>query len=59
MIGIEGIVATVPRSCECQYKYVETAVSKCLGRVDEQTRQMVRYIENIDFEPPRNPKKQI
>lgn len=42
---------------ECQYKYVETAVAKCMGRVDEQTRQMVRYIENIDFEPPRNPQK--
>uniref|UniRef100_A0A7C4LIG7 Biopolymer transporter ExbD n=1 Tax=Schlesneria paludicola TaxID=360056 RepID=A0A7C4LIG7_9PLAN len=43
---------------ELQYKYVIKAVSKCTGRIDPQTKQLVRYIEKIKFAPPRKPKSE-
>uniref|UniRef100_A0A7C2PBX0 Biopolymer transporter ExbD n=1 Tax=Schlesneria paludicola TaxID=360056 RepID=A0A7C2PBX0_9PLAN len=41
---------------ELHYKYVIRAVSKCTGRIDPQTKQMVRYIEKIKFAPPGKPR---
>lgn len=41
---------------ELQYKYIIQAVSKCTGRYDPQTKQVVRYIEKIKFAPPHKPK---
>lgn len=41
---------------EVQYKYIIKAVSRCTGRVDAQTKQMVRYVEKIKFAPPHKPK---
>jgi biopolymer transport protein ExbD len=41
---------------ELHYKYVIRAISKCTGRIDPQTKQMVRYIEKIKFAPPGKPR---
>ncbi len=41
---------------ELHYKYIIQAVSKCTGRYDPQTKQVVRYIEKIKFAPPHKPK---
>jgi biopolymer transport protein ExbD len=41
---------------ELHYKYIIRAVSKCTGRLDSQTKQIVRYVEKIKFAPPRKPK---
>jgi hypothetical protein len=31
------------------------AISKCTGRLDPQTKQMIRYVEKIKFSPPKQP----
>ncbi|MBS0207259.1 MAG: hypothetical protein JSS49_30650 [Planctomycetes bacterium] len=41
---------------ECHYSFVQKAVSNCMGRVDDKSGRMTRYIEHIDFTPPGNPK---
>ncbi|GIX05192.1 MAG: biopolymer transporter ExbD [Planctomycetaceae bacterium] len=41
---------------ELQYRYVIRAISKCMGRYDPQTKQIVRYVEKIKFAPPRQPR---
>lgn len=41
---------------ECQYKYVVKAISSCTGKMDQQTKQVARYIEKIKFAPPHKPK---
>lgn len=41
---------------ETQYKYIIRAVSRCTGRLDPQTKQLVRYVEKIKFAPPHAPK---
>ena len=41
---------------ETHYHYVVTAISKCTGRMDMQTKQIARYVEKIKFAPPHKPK---
>lgn len=40
---------------ELHYRYVIQAISKCTGRLDPQTKQMIRYVEKIKFSPPKQP----
>jgi len=40
---------------ELHYRYVIRAISKCTGRLDPQTKQMIRYVEKIKFSPPKQP----
>ncbi|MCA9117154.1 MAG: biopolymer transporter ExbD [Planctomycetaceae bacterium] len=35
------------------YEYVIRAVSACTGRFDQNSKQVVRYVEKIKFAPPR------
>ncbi|MDZ4688684.1 MAG: biopolymer transporter ExbD [Planctomycetaceae bacterium] len=44
---------------ELHYRHVIRAVATCTGRVDPQTKQMVRYIEKIKFAPPQKPKGEV
>ena len=37
------------------YGYVIQAVSACTGRIDPNSKQLVRYIEKIKFAPPKRP----
>jgi CheY-like chemotaxis protein len=37
------------------YEYVIRAVSACTGRFDENTQQIVRYVDKIKFAPPQRP----
>jgi biopolymer transport protein ExbD len=52
----KDIEVEIAADYELHYKYVIRAVSKCTGRLDPQTKQMVRYIEKIKFAPPQAPK---
>lgn len=38
-----------------KYEYTIRAVSKCTGRLDPQTKRVVRYIEKIKFKPSKRP----
>lgn len=38
-----------------RYEYTIRAVSKCTGRLDPQTKRVVRYIEKIKFKPSKRP----
>lgn len=37
------------------YTHVISTISACMGRYDERTQQVIRYIEKIKFAPPRRP----
>lgn len=37
------------------YQYVIRAVSACTGRMDPNTKRIVRYVEKIKFAPPKRP----
>jgi len=52
----KDIEVEIDADYELQYKYVIRAVSRCTGRLDQQTGQLVRYIEKIKFAPPHEPK---
>ncbi len=41
---------------ETQYQYVIRAVSRCSGRIDPKSNQLVRYVERIKFAPPHKPR---
>lgn len=53
----KDIEVEIDADYEVQYKYVIQAVSRCTGRIDPQTKQMIRYIEKVKFTPPHAPKK--
>lgn len=38
-----------------RYEYTIRAVSKCTGRLDPQTKRIVRYIEKVKFKPSKRP----
>lgn len=40
-----------------RYEYTIRAVSKCTGRLDPQTKRIVRYIEKIKFKPSKRPEE--
>ncbi|ODA33339.1 biopolymer transporter ExbD [Planctopirus hydrillae] len=62
IIGTPGNPATkdieveIDADYELHYEYVIKAVSHCTGKIDPQTKQLVRYVEKIKFAPPRLPK---
>ncbi len=52
----KDIEVEIDADYEVQYQYIIKAVSRCTGRLDPQTKQMVRYVEKVKFAPPRAPK---
>ncbi len=43
---------------EVPYQHILRAVSRCTGRVDPQTGELVRYVEKIKFAPPHRPRRE-
>jgi biopolymer transport protein ExbD len=41
---------------ELHYQHVVTSISACTGRVDPATKQVIRYVEKINFAPARAPR---
>ena len=52
----KDIEVEIDADYEVQYQYVIRAVSRCTGRIDPKTNQLVRYVEKIKFAPPHPPR---
>ncbi len=55
----QAVEVEIDADYEVQYQHILRAVSYCTGRVDPQTRQLVRYVEKIKFAPPHRPNREI
>lgn len=52
----KDIEVEIDADYEVQYQYIIRAISRCTGRLDPQTNQIVRYVEKIKFAPPHEPR---
>lgn len=52
----KDIEVEIDADYEVQYQYIIRAISRCTGRLDQQTNQLVRYVEKIKFAPPHEPR---
>jgi biopolymer transport protein ExbD len=53
---VKDIEVEIDADYEVHYKYIIKAISKCTGRLDPATKQVVRYVEKIKFAPPHRPR---
>ncbi len=49
----QDIEVEIDADFDLRYEYTIRAVSACIGRIDRQTGQVIRYVEKVKFAPPR------
>ncbi|MDP1798167.1 MAG: biopolymer transporter ExbD [Planctomycetaceae bacterium] len=52
----QAVEVEIDSDYELRYEYVIRAVAACSGRIDPQTKELVRFVERIKFTPPHRPK---
>ncbi len=52
----QAVEVEIDADYELRYEYVIRAVAACSGRIDPQTKELVRFVERIKFTPPHRPK---
>ena len=52
----QAVEVEIDADYELRYEYVIRAVAACSGRIDPQTKQLVRFVERIKFTPPHRPR---
>ena len=51
------ITIVIDADFECDYKFIAKAVASCAGRYDPVLKEQVRYMQNIRFAVPHDPKE--
>ncbi len=53
----QAVEVEIDADYELRYEYVIRAVAACSGRIDPETKELVRFVERIKFTPPHRPRK--